>query len=83
MQAYGASPMFTKPLPSRFSLAQFLKTIHSKDVIVIPCLHPMAVALGFLRETIEKILTNKPFVVDESSYRNVSSAQAPRVQRRI
>ena len=73
MQAYCASRMFTTLLPSGFSLAQFLKTIHSKDVLVMPCLYPMAVALSFSREIIQKISTNKPFVVDESSYRNVSS----------
>ena len=73
MQAYCASRMFTTLLPSGFSLAQFLNTIHSKDVLVMPCLYPMAVALSFSREIFQKISTNKPFVVDESSYRNVST----------
>ena len=39
----------------------------------MPCLYPMVVALNFSREFFQKISTNKPFVVDESSYRNVSS----------
>ena len=73
VQAYCASRMFTTLLLSHFLPAQFLKTIHSNDTVVMPCLFPMAVALSFSREIFQKISTNKPFVVDESSYPNVSS----------
>ena len=65
--------MLTTLLQSGFSIVQLLKTIHSRVVLLVPCLCTMAVALNFLRETNERISANKLFIVDESPYRNVSS----------
>ncbi|GAT92469.1 hypothetical protein CL6EHI_092360 [Entamoeba histolytica] len=74
MQAYCAAHLFQTLLPNTFSLKEFLKNINNtNECIDMPCLYPMAVALTFSREVFQKISNNKKFVVDESSYKNVSS----------
>ncbi|EDR21638.1 centromeric protein E, putative [Entamoeba dispar SAW760] len=74
MQAYCAAHLFQTLLPNNFSLKEFLKSLNNtNESIDMPCLYPMAVALTFSREVFQKISNNKKFIVDESSYKNVSS----------
>ncbi|ELP86264.1 hypothetical protein EIN_113880 [Entamoeba invadens IP1] len=76
MQAYCASHLFLTLLPSNFNLKEFMSNLNdTKDVTEMPCLYPMAVALTFSREVFQKIASDKKYVVDESSYRNVSSTE--------
>ncbi|KAL7721110.1 UBR-type domain-containing protein [Entamoeba marina] len=74
MQAYCAAHLFSTLLPSEFSLKDLIKNVNSNQTLDMPCLYPMAVALSFSREVFQKISSSSQYIVDETSFKNVSTS---------